>query len=543
VRALRRGDLIYFYNLATENHPAFRVKVTAPVRTELVEIPLANFPGCQADYDDLRVYQSATEIARVIAGGKLKFLANNAAQGETNPYPGYTVYYGNPALGAPVYDPTELAAINAAVLSGNANYILDRRFAYTDDFSNAATLANYTITDLGPVEGPSNWNIASGYLNQTSNIYGPTTSGTQFPYERGTQLILKNGFSGDWSLSVKMKAGDNDGIGLIFGYQNSQNFYALEWDQQISKLGFWKSVNQTDTGTVIAQVTSYPYSQGVWYNLRIEKRGATYQVYVNDVLKMTASDSAFTTGRVGLLSRGSINLQYDDFAIIPVNAAYTDDFSTSSTITNYNITDIGLIEAPSNWNIANGYLNQLSNINGPTTKGTQYPYERGTHLILKGIYTGNWDLSVKTKAGDNDGIGLIFGYQNSQSFYALEWDQQTSKLGFWKSVNQTDTGTVIAQVTSYPYTQGVWYTLKIEKRGTTYQVYVNGTLKITGSDPAFGSGRVGLLSRGSINLQMMIWRLFRCHKNWGSGWFVLGPFSLVGTMVHGSGGGGCLWWS
>lgn len=125
---------------------------------------------------------------------------------------------------------------------------------------------------MGTISGPSNWNIANGYLNQTSNIYGPTTKGTQYPYERGTHLVLNNEYNTDWDLSTKVNAGDNDGIGLVFGYQDSQNFYALERDMQTAKLGFWKSVNQTDTGTVIGEVTGYPYAMNTWYTLKVGKR-------------------------------------------------------------------------------------------------------------------------------------------------------------------------------------------------------------------------------------------------------------------------------
>ncbi|HWI63651.1 MAG TPA: hypothetical protein VNT75_17595 [Symbiobacteriaceae bacterium] len=498
--AAYNGDLIYYYNISAESYPAYRVKLTAQVRNELVELPLLNFVGAQSDYDDLRVYQGEVEIPRVIANGKLKFLASNASQGTTNPYPLYTVYWGNATLGAPTYSQADLDAINAATASGNVTASLANG-TYSDDFANAQTLSrSFTVVDMGSTAAPSAWSISSGYLNQTSNIYGPTTNGASYPFERGTHLILNNALVGDWDLSTRVNAGDNDGIGLVFGWQDSQNFYALEWDAQTSELGFWKSVNQTNTGTVIGEVTGYPYVQGTWYTLKVTKRGSTYRAYVDGVLKLTATDSTFGSGKVGLLSRGSINLKYDDFSVFSYSD-YADSFSSIQTMANYTVADMGTISGPGAWSVSGGYLNQTGNIYGPTTNGASYPYERGTYLVQNETYTGDWDLSVEVNAGDNDGIGLVFGWQDSQNFYALEWDAQASQLGFWKSVNQTNTGTVIGEVTGYPYSQGTWYTLKVTKRGATYQFYVNGVLKLTASDATFASGRVGLLSRGSINLK------------------------------------------
>lgn len=501
------GDLIYFYNFGLL-FPAYRVELTAEVRVELLEIPLSHFSGCQSDYRDLRVFQNGEEVPRIIADGKVKFLAYNQSQEETNPYPAYIIRYGDPELGAPQYDSACINAIQAAAVSGNMEYVLHLPGkTYTDNFANASTLVNYDILDIGDTSGPSKWEISGGSLIDTSNIYGPTTLGTQFPYERGSHILLKGLYKGDWDLAVKCKTTDNDGFGLVFGQQDARNFYWVEWDQQTSRLGFCKSVHQADTGTVIAQITDYAYASNVWYTLKIQKRGANYKIYVDDELKIDADDATFSIGRVGMLNRGQSEVRYDDFSIHPVdgdyalNGAFFDDFESTYTMINYTIYDPGDHDGPSKWHITGGYLNEPSNIYGPTTYGTQYPYERGTHLIYNGRFTQDWDMSVKVKARDNDGIGLVFGYQDESNFYWLEWDRQTAKMAFCRAMNQTNTGAVMAEVTGYPYAENVWYRLKLEKRGGNYRIYVNEVLMLNASDYAFTSGRLGLLSRGSADLQ------------------------------------------
>jgi hypothetical protein len=497
--AAYEGDIIYFYNNFLEKYPAYRVALTAKLRKERIEVPVTRFVGAQDDYDDVRVYQGNTEIPRVITGGKLVFLADNSGQAPTNPFPKYTVKYGNAALPAPSYPAADISAINSSAVTGSVTASLTETFGYTDDFSKNTTLSQYKVYDLGDNSGPSNWSISGGTLNQGSNLHGPLDKGVSYPNERGTHLILDREYDGDWDLSVKVKATDDDGIGLVFGQQDSANFYALEWDKQYAGLAFWKSVNQANTGTVIAEADGYGYSTNTWYTLMVQKRGNAYSFYVNGVLKLQGADAAFPAGRVGLLSRGSTGLSFDDFSITPIGASYADDFS-ADTMGRYSPVDMGDLARPSAWSIGGGVMNQTSNIYGPILKGDSYPNERGTHLLLNQTYAGDWDVSVRVKAADNDGVGLVFGQQDSTNFYALEWDSQNARMGFWKSVNQTNTGTVITEAANYAYTLNTWYTLKAEKRGATYNFYVDDVLKLTASDPTFASGKLGLLSRGSTGL-------------------------------------------
>ncbi len=308
------GDIIYYYNNFLEKYPAYRVALTAKVRKERIEVPLTRFIGAQNDYDDLRVYQGNVEVPRVIANGKLVFLADNSAQGSANPYPTYTIRYGNETLPAPAYPTVDINDINSAAVTGSVTAGLTESLGYTDDFSEN-TLSQYTVYDLGDTSGPSSWSISGGKLNQLSNLYGPVDKGVSYPYERGTQLILDREYEGDWDLSVKVKATDDDGIGLVFGQQDGANFYCLEWDKQYAGLGFWKSVNQANTGTVVAQAKGYGYSTNTWYTLSVQKRGSAYSFYVNGELKLQAEDATFLNGRVGLLSRGSTGLSFDDFSI------------------------------------------------------------------------------------------------------------------------------------------------------------------------------------------------------------------------------------
>ncbi|MNN85790.1 hypothetical protein D3C81_2031210 [compost metagenome] len=83
---------------------------------------------------------------------------------------------------------------------------------------------------------------------------------------------------------------------------------------------------------MVAQTKGYGYSTNTWYTLSVHKRGSAYSFYVNGELKLQAEDATFTSGRVGLLSRGSTGLSFDDFSISQPGAAYIDDLASEAEV-------------------------------------------------------------------------------------------------------------------------------------------------------------------------------------------------------------------
>ena len=82
-------------------------------------------------------------------------------------------------------------------------------------------------------EGPADWKVVSGRLNQASNVQAPQTPGLSFAlnYE-GTMAIVGDDSWVNISFITHVIPGDDDGIGVIFRWRPSDvhpdgNFYRL----------------------------------------------------------------------------------------------------------------------------------------------------------------------------------------------------------------------------------------------------------------------------------------------------------------------------
>ena len=144
---------------------------------------------------------------------------------------------------------------------------------------------------------------------------------------------------------------------------------------------------------------------------------------------------------------------------IAAQVLYSNDFSDAASLAkDFTVLDFpSTLSGPSDWNIAKGVLNQASNINGPTTAGTGIPFEKGTFLLYREPLSGNWDMQVKFKASDNDGLGLVFDYSDNTHFHWLEWDAQDSILAFCQSEKQADSGTIVSALTGENHFKNTGY--------------------------------------------------------------------------------------
>lgn len=112
----------------------------------------------------------------------------------------------------------------------------------------------------------------------------------------------------------------------------------------------------------------------------------------------------------------------------------------------------------------------------------------------------NYTLSADAKViGTNeiyDDFSIIFGYQNSASYYYVSFNETNDNgtNGFFKSVNGTKTQlknfTPVIKTDTY-------YKIKVVKTGDTYTVYLDGTNVGSVTDSTFGAGSVGFGSRNN----------------------------------------------
>jgi alpha-tubulin suppressor-like RCC1 family protein len=155
----------------------------------------------------------------------------------------------------------------------------------------------WTFVDEGDQQGPSQWAVTAGELRQTSPIFGGSTDAS-VPDKPGTSALAGDATWTDYCLRVHLVSDDPSGvIGVIFRYQDANNYYRFSMDQQHSYRRLIKKV--AGVVTVLWQ-DAVPYTVGREYALTLECAGEQFRGSLDGVQIFTVRDSTLTAGRIGL---------------------------------------------------------------------------------------------------------------------------------------------------------------------------------------------------------------------------------------------------
>ena len=120
------------------------------------------------------------------------------------------------------YQDYELVTI--MVQSSGCEYLL------CEDFDDGDYIG-WTIINEGNRDVPSDWSASTGEMVQSSNIYSlPVAIAKAGTYALWDDLAA---FSWtDYRITLAMKSEDDDTIGVMFRYQDENNYYRFSWDRQ-----------------------------------------------------------------------------------------------------------------------------------------------------------------------------------------------------------------------------------------------------------------------------------------------------------------------
>lgn len=187
--------------------------------------------------------------------------------------------------------------------------LLDERF-------HGGELTRWAVMDdPETVEGPSVWRVeADGWLHQRSNIWG--RRGDFIGRWYGTMLVAGFASWRDYAFTVKAKANDNDGFGVVFRLQDGEHFYRL------------LLINDGMSGGPLARLDKREgadYTE-LWSTQRTYKQGAELQIEVTaegDHLSgkldgqplFDVRDTAYRSGKVGLFCYAQNDQAFDDVRV------------------------------------------------------------------------------------------------------------------------------------------------------------------------------------------------------------------------------------
>jgi hypothetical protein len=167
-----------------------------------------------------------------------------------------------------------------------------------------------------PAEGPSKWFIKNKALIQTSNIYrsGPD----EYVFFEGTNIVTMKGSDWtDYEFTVNFSiAGDNDGVGFLFRYQDEEHYYRFIMVDDPGNHGPFQKlqVKNGDAFTTLAE-NKAGYKEKGNNAVRIVVVGSKIEVFLDKKSILKADDPTYTSGRIGMMSYAEQPI-FDDVKVV-----------------------------------------------------------------------------------------------------------------------------------------------------------------------------------------------------------------------------------
>jgi len=205
---------------------------------------------------------------------------------------------------------------------------------FLDGFEDG-NFAGWTISnDPEPQSGPSEWVVENGVLVQKSNIWSYGLVDLETKYHLGTHITAGNPAWQDYSFNALARSADNDGIGIIFRYQDARNYYRLllmndpAWSGRDSAgtpfntpLQRLQKFVDGEPYILAENKVSQAYPSG-YFSLTADVRGDTIVAYINGVRILSAIDTTYAAGKIGMLSYANSGAYYDSVSVSAERLVY-----------------------------------------------------------------------------------------------------------------------------------------------------------------------------------------------------------------------------
>jgi hypothetical protein len=406
-------------------------------------------------------------------------------------------------------------------------------FSFAPQSAHAATLVGSPY-----INGFQNWtdpvqarlgdwrlNLHSNTVMETSDLV-PTGNNPAAATNNGSYvpaLLIQNNYTSPstYDLNARMYSSDDDGWGLIFGYQDSNNYYrALFRAQANGNLG---GTTGTSVQKVVAGVVTQisPAGTGAGnvvfptlpmiatrqpFDVKVSVNGTNYAVYAAGVNGgnplQSGSDAGLAAGKVGIQSWAQ---QIGPNAENPYYGTELESLSVSDNTGTLYSSGSFANPSPVTWrtllmtnsagvrtdNIANAsvggsetgnfglglngpWIHQRSNgfvyATGPVGSG---PFDHidfiGPAIVVNSpgstSYT-DYEMKVRIGATDDDGLGVLVRVQDDNNFYRINFSRQS----ITDAANSRAPGGLSIQKVQ----NGVWSEIFRDNQTTPLFTYLNG---------------------------------------------------------------------
>jgi hypothetical protein len=194
-----------------------------------------------------------------------------------------------------------------------------------------------------------------------------------------SQTIKRPQHWADYAVSLKMWSKDDDSIGVMFRYQDGDNYYRFSWDNE----RFYRRLvkRQGEAFSLLAE-DAVPFVPGRVYQVGIVADGAMLDVWIEGMPIFSVTDTSFREGSIALYTWNNWGSYFDDIVVTDLDThavLLSTDFNDDK-LTDWSIVDDGKSAGPSAWSVTDGSLLQDSDIYTRTT-GSQDISSLGTYLL------------------------------------------------------------------------------------------------------------------------------------------------------------------
>jgi hypothetical protein len=352
--------------------------------------------------------------------------------------------------------------------------------------------SDWTFISEGTDGGPAIWAAVDGTLRQSSNVFTPPIDRATLD-KRGTQAIAGDHAWTDVAVSVRVQSVlDDDAIGLLFRYNDENNYYRFSMDSQRRYRRLVKNIAGTFTPL---WEDSTAYEVGRAYELTVIAQGTTLRGYVDGMAMFVVDDPDLATGCIGLYCWGHADARFSNVRVFPIDRVF-DDWALEERFDvlvpdRWSFVAEGNRDGPMNWLVSDGELRQTSNLYGSTDNELDRP---GTYALAGESAWTDYTLIVRLRSDDDDSIGVMFRYQDSDNYYRFSMDRQRRYRRLIRKV---------AGVSSLLWEDAVRYSLEHEYVVTVHcehdrlSGYLDGVEIFTVIDDSLGAGRIGLYCYGN----------------------------------------------
>ena len=248
-------------------------------------------------------------------------------------------------------------------------------------------------------------------------------------------------------------------------------------------------------------------NDGQPHDVVIKRRDGLLSVVVDGRLTAHAFDDTFAAGQVGL-GRTDESVQFTNFKLQPVGGVFfTDDFTRDET-------------DPGPWEPASGAWRGRS-LAVPSLSSNAFYFagkaSAGERAEPGRCLTGHWfwdnyRFRASCRPNSDAAFGICFCYRDRDRYFLLRWSGKPApRIELVRREGGRDE--VLAHAPS-AFMPRQWYGLRVDVSDGHAEVYVDGNLMVTVSDPGLCFGKVGLYTEDASegthfdDVSVKSWRRF-----------------------------------